>query len=63
MEVEIPDWKKAKYITDMSTIADYSDEDREMAHIYADRLLCDILIEIGLSEVAEEFDRCKKWYS
>lgn len=63
MKVEIPDWKKAKYIADMSTIADSSDGDEEMAHINADRLLLDILDEIGLSEVAKEFERCNKWYS
>ena len=63
MKIEIPDWKKAKYITDMSTIADFSNEDKELAHIKADGLLLDILKEIGLSVVAEEFDRFEKWYS
>lgn len=63
MTVEIPDWKKAKYITEMSAIADYADKDQELAHINADGLLLEILREIGLSEVAEEFDRFDKWYS
>jgi hypothetical protein len=63
MKVEIPGWKKAKYITDMSAIADYADKDQELTHINADGLLLEILKEIGLSEVAEEFDRFEKWYS
>ena len=63
MKIEIPDWKKAKYISEMSAIADYSDKDQELAHINADGLLCEILREIGLSEVAEEFERFNKWYS
>jgi hypothetical protein len=63
MQIDIPDWKKAKYITEMSMIADESRCDTEAGHAKADELLCDILKEIGLSEVAEEFDRCEKWYS
>lgn len=53
----------AKYVTEMSILADESEKDTELSHIYADRLLCDILKEIGLSKVVEEFDRCEKWYS
>ena len=63
MHISIPNWKKAKYITEMSMIADESRGHTESAHIKADELLCTILKDIGLSEVAEEFDRCEKWYS
>ena len=63
MDIDIPDWKIAKYVTEMAVLADESEKNTELSHIYADRLLCDILKEIGLSEVAEEFERCKKWYS
>ena len=63
MIIEIPDWKKAKFIMDMSMIADNANRDKEGAHINADALLCDILNEIGLSEVADAFDSFDKWYS
>lgn len=63
MKVEIPDWKKAKYITEMSIIADESKDDPELAHSKADDLLCTILKECGFSEVEKEFERCEKWYS
>jgi hypothetical protein len=63
MDIIIPDCKIANYVTEMATIANESWKDTEVSHINADRLLCDILKEIGLSQVVEEFERCEKWYA
>ena len=63
MQIDIPDWKKAKYITEMSMIADESRGDTEAEHAKADELLCTILRDIGIAEIAAEFERCEKWYS
>jgi hypothetical protein len=63
MQIDIPDWKKAKYIAEMSMIADESKGDTEAEHVKADKLLCTILRDIGLAEIASEFERCEKWYS
>lgn len=37
--------------------------DVEENHRYADRILCDILEELGFSEVVENFERIHKWYA
>ena len=37
--------------------------DWEAAHGDADDLLCDLLRELGYSEVADEFDEVGKWYA
>lgn len=63
MQIEIPEWKKAKWLTDMRFIKEQSRYDTEAAHSKADDLLCDILTEIGLEEIANEFDAFEKWYS
>lgn len=35
----------------------------ELAHIFADDLLCKFLKELGYEAVAVEFDKVPKWYS
>lgn len=52
-----------EYIAKMSAIADESKDDPEAAHIEADGLLCEILKNIGLSDVVREFYRVHKWYA
>lgn len=37
--------------------------DIEMNHRAADKILCDILEEIGFNEVVEDFERINKWYA
>ena len=61
---KIPQWKKADFITRMSIIADNTNTiGEESSHIEADKLLCEILDYIELSDVKKEFDRVGKWYS
>jgi hypothetical protein len=37
--------------------------DTEIGHIDADWLLCDLLVQLGYSEVVEEFKKLTKWYA
>ena len=37
--------------------------DPEINHEKADKILCDILEELGYSDVVENFNRIQKWYS
>ena len=37
--------------------------DVEMAHMEADDLLCELLIELGYGEGVKVFDNMHKWYS
>ncbi len=40
------------------------EQDQEMAHMEADRLLCDIIKEqIGWTRVPDEFEKMAKWYA
>jgi len=38
-------------------------EDIEEAHIEADKILCKILEELGLTEVVDEYKKVPKWYA
>ena len=38
-------------------------DDTEKAHGEADNILCNILIELGLSEIVAEYEKVTKWYS
>ena len=40
-----------------------NDDDREEAHIKADRILCKILHAIGFDDVVEAFNEIDKWYT
>ena len=60
IEVNIPDRMVAKWITDISFCADKGTEE---GHIYADGILCEILSDLGLKSVADEFEKLDKWYS
>lgn len=37
--------------------------DTEMAHIYADELMCQLLRKLGYSEGVDIFEKMSKWYS
>lgn len=37
--------------------------DIEDTHIKADKLLCDLLIQLGYKDVVDEFEKLSKWYS
>jgi len=37
--------------------------DKEIAHIEADKILCNLLVSLGYADVVEEWDKVGKWYS
>lgn len=37
--------------------------DTEMAHVYADEVLMNLLISLGYKDVADEYDKVGKWYA
>lgn len=37
--------------------------DEETGHVDADRVLCDLLIELGYQSVVDAFDDVSKWYA
>ncbi len=37
--------------------------DTERGHVEADNILCELLKELGYSDVVEEFEKIDKWYS
>lgn len=39
------------------------DDYAETAHVTADRVLCDLLRELGYGNVVEEYEKIDKWYS
>ena len=38
-------------------------DDYEMAHMKADKLLCDFIAKLGYGEVAQKFGAVPKWYA
>ena len=47
----------------MQQIADMSDADPEKYHDEADNLLIDTMKQLGLDDLAEAYDKVKKWYA
>jgi hypothetical protein len=43
--------------------AEQCNDDTEAAHINADDALCDLLINLGHSDVIDEYNKVKKWYA
>lgn len=39
------------------------DNDQEWAHIMADRILCNLLSELGYDDIVEEYTNISKWYA
>ena len=37
--------------------------DLEVAHREADKLLCDLLMDLGYTDVVEAWDKVEKWYA
>ena len=52
-----------KTIEEMEEIAKRSEEDPESAHCDADKLLCSFLDHFGYGDLADAFNKVKKWYS
>lgn len=38
-------------------------DDQEAAHVEADDVLCDLLIELGFGDVVSAYHRIPKWYA
>jgi hypothetical protein len=38
-------------------------QDKENSHIYADAVLCDLLIELGFEEIVKIYKSSDKWYA
>lgn len=51
----------AKYLAKMKEIPKTGDN--EGNHAEADGLLCELLDELGMNEITEEFRSINKWYS
>ncbi len=39
------------------------DDDIEKAHLEADWIICDLLDDLGYTEVTKEYDKISKWYA
>jgi len=44
-------------------VALQKDDDIEMEHVEADRVLCQLLVTLGYGDVVTEFNRITKWYA
>lgn len=40
-----------------------SESDEEVAHIDADNILCNLLINLGYKELISEYRKVRKWFS
>ena len=53
----------AEFEDEMKRISDSSRESTEMAHISADKLMCDVLRDNGYESGVKLFEQMNKWYS
>ena len=53
--------KRNEYLNKMKSLQD--NIDTEVAHAYADGILCDILNELGYSDIVEAWEQIDKWYA
>ena len=54
---------KAKYVQRMRVLAAESRGDQEKAHEKADELIIEILKNVGLAEIAEQYEEVYKWFA
>ena len=52
---------KESYITQLRELQE--SDDTESAHVQADRILCDILLQLGYTDIIEEYHQIGKWYA
>lgn len=50
-----------KYLTQMNKCI--NNEDTEYAHIIADDILCDLLKDLGYTELIAVYEKINKWYA
>lgn len=55
--------KHDEYLLKMKEIGEKYGNDEEVCHGLADDLLCQILIDLGYKEIADEFEKLPKWYA
>lgn len=51
-----------KYLNKMK-IAEKNNYDVEAAHVEADRILCDLLKELGYIEIIKSYENVERWHS
>jgi len=54
---------KTRAIAELNAIIEHNADDIELAHVAADEVLCEVLIELGLEEVADKFREMDKYYA
>lgn len=52
-----------RYLKEMKYAVEISENDEEQGHGLADTILCDFLKHLGYTEIVDEFEKVKKWYS
>lgn len=57
-----PDYEN-RYLEEMKRAVEISKNDEEQGHGLADTILCDFLKHLGYTEIVDEFEKVKKWYS
>ena len=54
---------KAKYDRAFKALLKDSKADIETSHTKADKMLCDLLIELGYKSVVDKYEKVPKWYA
>lgn len=60
MEIKID---REKALLALSDALELGKVDPEIAHVNADKVLCELLTSLGFSDVVEEFKKVPKWYA
>lgn len=55
--------KAEEAVKKLEEIAEQSDADPETAHVKADSILCQCLVELGHKEIVDAYDKVYKWYA
>lgn len=54
---------REKALLALSDALELGKSDPEIAHVNADKVLCELLTSLGFSDVVEEFKKVPKWYA
>lgn len=52
-----------KYLGRMNELKDKFGDDKEILHVEADDILCELLVELGYIELVNAFCKVPKWYA
>lgn len=58
---ELDKKKRDEYIKCLTELS--KDDDIEVAHMVADNVLCEILDELGYSDITDQYTKVPKWYA